>query len=87
MRMPTNKELMTRNDLLQKNGCPSCTQMQDYFEASGVAFDDYDGSANRDGKCINPKCGRTLLYTVPLFAVHGRGGWCWKLEPINAPEE
>lgn len=73
--------------LTQPNGCPSCGQMQNYFQGMGIDIDDYQDTTEEPiATCINGKCGRQLEYVVPLFASGGNGGWKWSLVPINQPD-
>jgi hypothetical protein len=70
--------------LIQKNPCPICATVQNFFEGSGIALDDWaDKAGGTPCRCI--ACGSGLIYVVPFLALTGNGGWLWSLEPLTAP--
>lgn len=61
--------------------CPNCGEPHNLPDAAGVANVDEFDFGNHGGDRIGPcrKCGRTLIYTLPIM-----GGWHWRLDPKEA---
>jgi hypothetical protein len=72
--------------LVQKNACPSCGHMLNFFEGSGIDIDDWEDRPGATA-CRCTACKRAIEYVVPVLAGRGgNGGWYWHLTPISPPE-
>ena len=63
--------------LVQKNACPNCGHMLNFFEGAGIAIDEWQDKAG------GTACNRALRYVVPFLGLSGNGGWHWDLVPID----
>jgi hypothetical protein len=68
--------------LVQKNACPSCGHLLNFFEGVGIDIDDWEDKLGTEF-CRCTVCKRELVYTVPLLATNGNGGWHWHLVPVE----
>jgi hypothetical protein len=68
--------------LIQKNACPNCGHLLNFFEGSGIAIDDWKDKAGGT-PCRCAVCHRELRYVVPFPVLGGNGGWHWHLVPID----
>lgn len=67
--------------LVQKNECPNCGSLLNFFEGAGIDIDDWHTRIEVTA-CSCTECKRELKYVVPLLALGGNGGWRWQLIPI-----
>jgi DNA-directed RNA polymerase subunit RPC12/RpoP len=64
---------------LQKLPCPNCGTQQNYFEAAGIYWKEWDfGRTPQTYRCV--ACGRGLIHDVYLT-----GGQGWGLIPVLPP--
>jgi hypothetical protein len=68
--------------LAQKNACPNCGHLLNFFEGAGIDIDDWADKAGGT-RCRCSACGRALEYVVPFLVLGGNGGWNWHLVPID----
>jgi hypothetical protein len=71
--------------LVQKNECPNCGRLLNFFEGAGLDIDCWDDKPGSTS-CRCTACERELLYVVPFLAATGNGGWHWQLVPIDPQE-
>src|SRR5262249_41141370 len=71
--------------LVQKNACPNCGHLLNFFEGGCIDIDDWDDKPGATA-CRCTPCKRDLIYVVPLLAANGEGGWHWDLVPIDTRE-
>jgi hypothetical protein len=57
--------------------CPSCRRAIHFFEAAGIAIDDFDFSKT-DYSCQCPHCSAALEQIVPPFTIGPL--WYWQLK-------
>ncbi|MGY3547370.1 hypothetical protein [Bradyrhizobium sp. USDA 4469] len=87
---PTEKQQQfVLRSLVQKNACPNCGHMLNFFEGAGIGIDDWEDKPGPTAcRCVS--CERALDYVVPALGAGGSGGWHWRLVPItlrgNQPE-
>jgi hypothetical protein len=68
--------------LVQKNTCPNCGHLLNFFEGAGTTIDDWEDKPGPTSCCCTV-CKRELSYVVPFQAEGGNGGWHWHLVPID----
>jgi hypothetical protein len=68
--------------LVQKNACPNCARLLNFFEGAGIDIDEWADKAGGT-PCRCSACGRALKYVVPFLVLGGNGGWNWHLVPID----
>jgi hypothetical protein len=69
--------------LVQKNACPNCGYLLNFFEGAGIEIDDWSDTPDAIS-CSCAECRRALKYAVPLIPGGGNGGWHWRLVPIDS---
>ena len=69
--------------LVQKNACPNCGCLINFFEGAGIHIDDWNDKPDVT-YCSCAGCKRALKYAVPLIPGGGHGGWHWRLVSINS---
>lgn len=68
--------------IVQKNACPNCGHLLNFFEGAGIDIDNWADKAGGT-PCRCSACGRALEYVVPFLVLGGNGGWNWHLVPID----
>ena len=83
---PTEKQQQfVLRSLVQKNSCPNCGHMLDFFEGAAIDIDVWEDKPGRTA-CHCVACKRDLDYVVPALAAGGNGGWHWHLVPTTPSE-
>ena len=72
--------------LMQKNRCPNCGYMLNFFEGAGIDIDDWEDKPGAT-ICSCSSCKRGLDYVVPALAATSNGGWYWHLLPARRADQ